>query len=169
MKACFWGTRGSLPAAADTLSLRQKIIEIINSSQGKQLSSREDIAQFVHSQFPFSQSGFYGTNTPCVEITGGEEYVICDAGSGIQDLSHHITTDNEGRSRTFNIFLSHLHWDHIQGFPFFMPRYIPAIRSWYTGDIQILRQPLLIKEVVQYLASGPGTYQVLNPCTRPEL
>ena len=33
-------------------------------------------------------------------------------------------TDREGQSRTFNIFLSHLHWDHIQGFPFFMPRYM---------------------------------------------
>ena len=65
MKAFFWGTRGSLPAAADTLSLRQKIIEIINSSQGKQLSSREEIAQFVHSQFPFSSRVFTGQNPLC--------------------------------------------------------------------------------------------------------
>ena len=64
MKACFWGTRGSLPAAADTLSLRQKIIDIINSSRGRQLSSSEDIAQFVHTQFPCLPVGFYGTNTP---------------------------------------------------------------------------------------------------------
>ncbi|MBP1748885.1 MAG: metallo-beta-lactamase family protein [Deltaproteobacteria bacterium] len=124
MRARFWGTRGSLPAAADTLNLRQKMIDILRASQGRQFSSHDDIVKFADTHFSFSQSGFYGTNTSCVEITGGDEYVICDAGSGIRDLSRHVMASDEERYRTFHIFLSHLHWDHIQGFPFFMPRYI---------------------------------------------
>jgi phosphoribosyl 1,2-cyclic phosphodiesterase len=120
MKAVFWGTRGSLPAAADTLNLRQKIIDSIADEHngqppgGNPSGNGPEIARW----------GFYGTNTSCVEIAGGNEYVICDAGSGIQDLSRHIMTGSKRQGLTFNIFLSHLHWDHIQGFPFFMPRYI---------------------------------------------
>ncbi len=45
-----------------------------------------------------ARRGFYGTNTSCVEIAGGDEYVICDAGSGIQDLSRHIMTHSSGRA-----------------------------------------------------------------------
>ncbi len=119
MKALFWGTRGSLPAAADTLNLRQKIIDRIaalrdgQGLEGVISGDGHEVARW----------GYYGTNTSCVEIAGGSEYVICDAGSGIQDLSRKVMAAG-GQGLTFSIFLSHLHWDHIQGFPFFIPRYI---------------------------------------------
>jgi len=120
MKALFWGTRGSLPAAADTLNLRQKIIDSIAAEHNGRLTD----GNLPGNGPQIARWGFYGTNTSCVEIAGGDEYVVCDAGSGIQDLSRHIMTHRNGQGMTFNIFLSHLHWDHIQGFPFFMPRYI---------------------------------------------
>jgi phosphoribosyl 1,2-cyclic phosphodiesterase len=120
MKAVFWGTRGSLPAAAVTLNLRQKIIDSIAAELNGQLPDGDRPGNGPG----IAGWGFYGTNTSCVEIAGGDEYVICDAGSGIQDLSRRIMTHSSGQGLTFNIFLSHLHWDHIQGFPFFMPRYI---------------------------------------------
>lgn len=120
MKALFWGTRGSLPAAADTLNLRQKIIDSIAAERNGQSSDGDPPGNGPE----MARWGFYGTNTSCVEITGGSEYVICDAGSGIQDLSRSILAKGKGPGLTFHIFLSHLHWDHIQGFPFFMPRYI---------------------------------------------
>ncbi len=104
MKARFWGTRGSLPAAADTLELRQKMIDIIKASRGREFSNHNDIVKFVDTQFPVSRSGYYGTNTSCVELAGGDQYVICDAGSGIQDFSRHILTSNKGRDLTFQYF-----------------------------------------------------------------
>ncbi len=166
MKARFWGTRGSLPAAADTLDLRQKIIDIINASRGRQFSGREDMAEFAGTQLPFSQSGFYGTNTSCVEIIGGEEYVICDAGSGIRDLSHHIMTDDEGRGRTFNILLSHLHWDHIQGFPFFMPRYIAGNTVIVYGGHSDIEAALAYQQEWSNISLPDGAdirFEILEP------
>lgn len=63
----------------------------------------------------------YGGNTTCIEITvnNGEEIII-DAGSGIRALSEKIISNEINH---INLFLTHSHWDHIQGFPFFLPIY----------------------------------------------
>ena len=128
MKVLFWGTRGSLPAAAETLDLRQKIIDGIAPGRKGEFPDCSDTPNGTE----MARCGFYGTNTSCVEIAGGDECVVCDAGSGIQDLSRRTMADSDGKGLAFNIFLSHPHWDHIQGFPFFMPRYIAgnAIRIY---------------------------------------
>ena len=65
----------------------------------------------------------YGGNTTCIDITlkSGEKIII-DAGSGMRVLSHEILSE---KINHINLFLTHSHWDHIQGFPFFIPIYIP--------------------------------------------
>lgn len=70
----------------------------------------------------------YGGNTPCVEVRCGDTFIIFDAGSGIRELGEDIVRrqrlgeiaphDVKG-----HIFFSHLHWDHVQGFPFFAPAF----------------------------------------------
>ncbi len=66
----------------------------------------------------------YGGNTPCVEVCCGSTLLIFDAGSGIRELGKDLLTrfKNRGSIRG-HIFLSHYHWDHIQGFPFFGPAF----------------------------------------------
>jgi phosphoribosyl 1,2-cyclic phosphodiesterase len=64
----------------------------------------------------------YGGNTSCVEICSGETRLIFDAGSGIRALG--ASMFEEGPN-SIHIFLTHFHWDHIQGFPFFRPLYDP--------------------------------------------
>ncbi|MDN3513948.1 MAG: MBL fold metallo-hydrolase [Candidatus Brocadia sp.] len=65
----------------------------------------------------------YGGNTPCVEVQlPNNQLFIFDAGTGIRELGN-ILCKGEGKSK-IHIFLSHFHWDHIQGLPFFMPSYI---------------------------------------------
>ncbi|NJD20092.1 MAG: MBL fold metallo-hydrolase, partial [Gemmatimonadetes bacterium] len=65
----------------------------------------------------------YGGNTTCFEVRAGERRVIFDAGSGIRQLG----LDLLSRGGIYqHIFLTHFHWDHIQGFPFFPPLYRPA-------------------------------------------
>ena len=62
----------------------------------------------------------YGGNTTCVEVRAGDTRLIFDAGSGIRILGQDLV---ERGPNKINIFLTHFHWDHIQGFPFFAPLY----------------------------------------------
>ncbi len=137
MKVRFWGTRGSLPAAAGTLDMRGKLIEALKASSGRSFRDDREIDDYVDGELSFSMRGHYGTNTACVQIEGGTEYVICDAGTGLRDLSCRLLStganDHGGRRKVFHIFLSHLHWDHIQGFPFFMPAYAEGNRIVIHG------------------------------------
>lgn len=69
----------------------------------------------------------YGGNTSCLEVrvkndlTGQEDIVIIDAGSGIRLLGNELMNE---MPISAHIFFSHVHWDHIQGFPFFRPGFI---------------------------------------------
>ncbi len=66
----------------------------------------------------------FGGNTTCIEIrTDNNELLILDAGTGIFPLSQTLLT---GLPVTANVLISHSHWDHIQGLPFFMPNFIPG-------------------------------------------
>ncbi len=62
----------------------------------------------------------YGGNTSCVEVRCGSNIIIFDAGTGIRELGKHLLKDMPVKA---DIFISHVHWDHIQGFPFFSPAY----------------------------------------------
>jgi phosphoribosyl 1,2-cyclic phosphodiesterase len=68
----------------------------------------------------------FGGNTPCLEIRSSDnECVIFDAGSGIRALGQTLLQEANGAPIRTNIFLTHFHWDHIQGIPFFAPLYGP--------------------------------------------
>lgn len=61
----------------------------------------------------------YGGNTPCVELWFDDNLIILDAGSGIRPLG--VSLMQRYKKLEANIFISHMHWDHIQGLPFFAP------------------------------------------------
>ncbi|MCO4760300.1 MAG: response regulator [Myxococcales bacterium] len=63
----------------------------------------------------------YGGNTPCVTIEHGEHMLILDAGTGLRRLG--IDLARRGLAHEMHMLISHTHWDHIQGFPFFVPAY----------------------------------------------
>jgi phosphoribosyl 1,2-cyclic phosphodiesterase len=66
----------------------------------------------------------YGGNTPCVEVrTPDGALVILDAGTGIRALGDALANRSGGAPVSGDIYLSHAHWDHIQGLPFFAPLY----------------------------------------------
>jgi phosphoribosyl 1,2-cyclic phosphodiesterase len=73
----------------------------------------------------------YGGNTACVEVRCADTLVIFDAGTGIRELGEDLLRHQKGCPGTdcrvrAHIFFSHLHWDHVQGFPFFGPVYKPG-------------------------------------------
>jgi phosphoribosyl 1,2-cyclic phosphodiesterase len=65
----------------------------------------------------------YGGNTPCVEVrTDTDGLIILDAGTGMRELGHSLVARAaNGRPIAADVFLTHAHWDHIQGIPFFAP------------------------------------------------
>ncbi|MFH2202630.1 MAG: MBL fold metallo-hydrolase [Elusimicrobiota bacterium] len=70
----------------------------------------------------------YGGNTSCVEINDGKNLFICDCGTGIRELGRRIMAETKGAPVEVALFVGHTHWDHIQGFPFFIPAYLPKNR-----------------------------------------
>ncbi len=74
----------------------------------------------------------HGGNTSCVSVDLGENIIILDAGSGIRDLGNTLTAARD--SVHIHLFISHTHWDHIQGFPFFAPAYIPGRQITVYGE-----------------------------------
>lgn len=62
----------------------------------------------------------YGGNTSCVEVVAGDQHIILDAGTGIRGLGHDVLRRGIRHS---TLLLSHTHWDHINGFPFFAPAF----------------------------------------------
>ncbi|MGH7904493.1 MAG: MBL fold metallo-hydrolase [Candidatus Dormibacteraceae bacterium] len=72
----------------------------------------------------------YGGNTACVEVrTGSGELIIIDSGSGIAELGSALGD----RPLRAHLLITHTHWDHIQGFPFFAPNFVPGTRLTVVG------------------------------------
>jgi ribonuclease BN (tRNA processing enzyme) len=87
----------------------------------------------------------YGGNTACIELRFPEvnRHIIIDAGSGIRDLANFmLANDLPNGPISTEIYLSHTHWDHIMGFPFFVPMYIPGTSIKVFGPVTYEDEPL---------------------------
>jgi phosphoribosyl 1,2-cyclic phosphodiesterase len=84
----------------------------------------------------FADAGTYGGHTSCVELeTGGSEYVICDLGTGLRPFGNAaLARHGPASPQTYHIFVSHVHWDHIMGLPFFAPAYVAGNRISIYGS-----------------------------------
>jgi phosphoribosyl 1,2-cyclic phosphodiesterase len=76
----------------------------------------------------------YGGNTSCVEMRCGPDLLVFDAGTGIRELGAALMQEAQGGPLTVHLFISHTHWDHIQGFPFFLPAYQPSTTIHVYGS-----------------------------------
>jgi phosphoribosyl 1,2-cyclic phosphodiesterase len=129
----FWGTRGSIPVALTADGVRHKIVAALRGASGRTFASDAEAEAYVDS-LAFADSGTFGGHSPCVEIeTGGPDFVICDLGSGVRPFGQAALARDGGGPRTYHVFLSHVHWDHIMGLPFFTPAYIPGNRVVVYG------------------------------------
>jgi phosphoribosyl 1,2-cyclic phosphodiesterase len=72
---------------------------------------------------PGAETLRYGGNTTCVELRADGEIIVLDAGSGIRPLGIALDREFQARPIKLSLLITHAHWDHIQGFPFFKPAY----------------------------------------------
>lgn len=78
----------------------------------------------------------YGGNTPCIELSFEDmgRSLIIDAGSGIRELGNLVMARDLPKGKlNIEIFLTHTHWDHIMGLPFFAPLYVPGAKVRIYG------------------------------------
>ncbi len=131
MKAIIWGSCGSLPSPASSATIKSKIAAALWSARNETFESEVEVETFIDT-LPRSISGTYKANTTCVEIQCEiDEVILCDAGTGIRDYA--LALGPNPTPKTYHIFISHLHWDHIQGFPFFTPAYLEGNKIIFHG------------------------------------
>lgn len=82
---------------------------------------------------PDRRTNSFGGNTSCVEVrTGDDHAIVLDCGTGARPLGLDILGRGESLP-PLHILITHTHWDHIQGFPFFLPAYVPGARLTFYG------------------------------------
>jgi phosphoribosyl 1,2-cyclic phosphodiesterase len=129
----FWGTRGSLPVALTASEVRGKIVAALRGASGRTFSSDAELDAYVGC-LDMAVAGTFGGNSSCVELEpGGPDYVLCDLGSGVRPFGQAAIARHGAVPQTYHVFMSHLHWDHIMGLPFFTPAYIPGNRIRIYG------------------------------------
>ena len=147
MRVRFWGTRGSIPVALTTSDIRDKLAMALVQASGRTFKSFEEAHAFASSELDFSLTHTFGGHTPCVELElDSEEYFVCDMGSGARPFGQHVLAKQARRPATINIFMSHVHWDHIMGFPFLGPAYVPGTKIRIHGCHDVLEQAFRLQQ-----------------------
>jgi phosphoribosyl 1,2-cyclic phosphodiesterase len=152
----FWGTRGSLSAPLGHVEVRGKIRQALLAACARGITDPAQIDAFIERELPFSVQGTFGGNTSCVEIgrsggTRGGDYLLCDLGTGVREFGNQVVAEHDAaQPHCFNVFLSHVHWDHIMGFPFFAPAYIPGNRIRIHGCHKLLHEAMLRQQSAPY-------------------
>jgi phosphoribosyl 1,2-cyclic phosphodiesterase len=143
----FWGTRGSIPVALTSADIRRKIETALSLAIAKGVDSPDKVQAFIDNDLEFSVSQTYGGHSPCVEIeTGRGEYLVCDMGSGARPFGSRIVATHKSGPIVVNVLMSHVHWDHIMGFPFFTPAYVPGTRIRIFGCHDVIEQAFRLQQ-----------------------
>ncbi len=140
MKIRVWGARGSIPSPLAPREIEEKICQAIYGLSGIDTSDIDAIRAYARKLPPLVR-GTAGGNTSCVEVQAGGETVIIDAGTGVRPLGLELMKGPCGQGQgVLHFVFSHPHWDHIQGFPFFMPAYVPGnrITIYSVHDLEMI-------------------------------
>lgn len=166
IKVKFWGVRGSIPAPLTPAQVEAKIRaavggyaatlqpgDIVHHPSAMSASA----ADFVNA-LPFVGRSTYGGNTTCVEVRCGDLLFVLDMGSGLRELGNALMPRMVPERGLRGIVLqSHMHWDHIQGFPFFGPSRMPRntgmhARFLFMGGVSWQRP---LEEVLRWQMDPP--------------
>ncbi|MEO8166523.1 MAG: MBL fold metallo-hydrolase, partial [Betaproteobacteria bacterium] len=137
----------SIPVALTSADIRRKIESALTLAIARGVDSADMLQSFIDNELDFSVSRTYGGHSPCVEFeTGREEYLACDMGSGARAFGNHIMAAQQSGPIVVNVLMSHVHWDHIMGFPFFAPAYVPGARIRIFGCHDVLEKAFRLQQ-----------------------
>jgi phosphoribosyl 1,2-cyclic phosphodiesterase len=142
MRVRFWGVRGSIPTPPTSEQIRAKILKAFkNFSSEKDFNLNQVEEYIMHSSVV--DTGFIGGNTSCIEVRADDKILIFDMGSGLKRLGNHLLKHEKTKNGLeLHIFMSHTHWDHILGLPFFVPAFFPNNKLIFYSVHRNLRDRL---------------------------
>ncbi|MBD3393946.1 MAG: MBL fold metallo-hydrolase, partial [Chitinivibrionales bacterium] len=127
LKTKLWGVRGSIPSPLPPSDVELRIREALEAFIDLGYGAKE-IDKFI-SSLPVHKRGGFGGNTPCCEVASDTTSVLVDGGSGIRRKGLELMAGPCGKgSGEVHILMTHFHWDHVIGIPFFVPLFVPRNR-----------------------------------------
>ena len=145
MQVTVWGCRGSLPTPMPKDEYERKLSAILDAY--RDAGSPDDIHAFL-SDRTFPERSTYGGNTSCIEVVEDDFQIIFDAGSGIRPLGLKMMAGPCGKGQgEVHLFMSHYHWDHMMGFPFFIPAFVKGNRITIYGCHDGIRERFELQQV----------------------
>lgn len=126
MKVKFWGTRGSLPQATGHVEFLSTIDHLIGKAAAKGIRTLRTFNLALQAG-EIESPVVFGGNTTCTEIICGDKFFFVDMGTGLREAGSFYMPKG---IKEFHIFLTHMHWDHIMGLPFFVPIHVPGYKTY---------------------------------------
>lgn len=143
MKVKLYGVRGSLPTTMSNKDYHRSLQRVLTMAIDENLSDKDDITDFLN-KLPRDLRYMSLGNTTCLTVTSenGNIYIL-DCGSGMRQLGDELIQEDayQGNGK-INIYITHTHWDHIQGLLFFKPFYIPGNEIIFNSPYKDLRERL---------------------------
>jgi phosphoribosyl 1,2-cyclic phosphodiesterase len=130
--------------------VREKLVNALEQATPADLKSKASREAFVDG-LPAHLKSCYGGNSSCVHLQVGGHHVIFDGGSGLRVLGNHLLNQEFGKGQgKAHLFLSHTHWDHIMGIPFFVPFYRKGNKINIYGSHPRLKERLIGQQNPDY-------------------
>jgi len=146
----FFGVRGSIPTPMRTSEYRDKLKKVLTSVPKTGFENETEIDSFIKG-LPENLSSVTGGNTTCLTVSSDDINTIVDMGSGARVIGDRLMEGDAGKGKAeIHVFITHTHWDHICGVPFFKPLYIPGNVINFYSPIEDLHERLRYQQTDRF-------------------
>ena len=147
-----WGVRGSLPTPMSADDYREGVVRILDRAKKRWEKQPSLDSGEVFNKLPEELKRPIGGNTTCLEVAHDNTLLIFDMGSGARRLG--IDLLKKKFSGDIHVLITHTHWDHIQGWPFFVPGFIPGNKIHFYSAFSDLEKRLVEQQEFQFFPVG---------------
>ena len=137
MRIKLWGVRGSLPTPMGAAEYQSVLMEALAVAAQVHRTNPSCNAQQIFDAIPERYRQVIGGETTCVEVEAANTVILMDTGTGARRAGQDMVRRG---IKDVHILVTHTHWDHIQGFPFFQPAYSPDVSLHFYSCIPNLEE-----------------------------